>query len=143
RCRINQTCVQGREDTPGMQGGHVSLPVSYLDVEDAAVELTTRDQLDGLLWTTGSLVAYGRRDHLRWHDFEASPRELRTRICRQDISDRDAPRTSGIRVSPKRGAFDQQRVTCTVVWWEHGDRLVCGWQRWDNGRMGAVQCKYW
>jgi hypothetical protein len=81
-----------------MQGGHISFPAPYLDIEGAAFEFAMRGQLSRLLGAPGRLIAYGRGDSLRGNDLDASPCELFPRLCRQDIRDGDTPRTIRIRM---------------------------------------------
>jgi len=89
-----------------MQGGHVSLPAPYLDVEGAAFELATSSQISRLLRALGRLLVYSRSDHLRGCDLDASPCELLPYFCCQGIRDGDTPGTVRVRVQ-KRSAFDQ------------------------------------
>src|SRR5262249_33153117 len=127
---------------PWMQGGHVSLPAPYLDVKGATFELPTRDQCSRLLGTVESLLAYGRGDHLRGYDLDTSPCELLTHLCREGISDGDASRTVRIGMQ-KRGAFDQQRVACPIVWRQHRDCPGRCRQRWRAGRQGTTEGEDW
>jgi hypothetical protein len=96
RGRIEQAGFQGHDDASGMQGGQVSLPAPYFNIEGATFELATRSQVNRLLGAPGCLVAYGRNDGLRGHDLDAPPCELLPHLCRQDIRDSDAPRTVSV-----------------------------------------------
>ena len=138
RGRIEQACFQRHHDVAGMEGGRLSLPAPYLDIESAAFEFATSSHISRLLGAVGRLLAYGCDDHLRGNDRDASPCELLAYFCRQGIGDGDAPRTVCVRVQ-KRRAFNQERVTCTIVGRQHGDRLDRCWQRWNSGRPGTTE----
>src|SRR5262245_48032550 len=60
RSRIEQACFQSHNDISWMEGGRLSFPAPYLDVESAAFELATSRQISRFLGTLGCLLAYGR-----------------------------------------------------------------------------------
>jgi|SRR5262252_10676648 len=98
RGRIEQACFQSYNDVSGMEGGRLSLPAPYLDVEGAAFEFATSSQISRFLGALGRLFAYGCDDHFRGNDLDASPCELLAYFCCQGIRDGDTPRTVCVRV---------------------------------------------
>jgi hypothetical protein len=92
RGRIQQASFQSHDDALGMEGGYISFPAPYLDVEGAACELALRGQSSRFLWASRRLPAYGRNDSLRGNDRDTSLCELLPHLRRQDIRDGDTPR---------------------------------------------------